>query len=196
MERSARYACPPADVELLDQAIEEISGAPPSRAGGAGNPGGTLLDQAVPSAVRLLHVEGGVAIDLNERLDDVHENHAAKEEAMSIIREVRERVHAKLRELQPQGPGNEVLSMSLVILSLAISDPTTASMVTGINVHLLESRVWWASFSDEMAVLRGEYAHRRGLDRDTQPCPEAVKQMVIEWITGIDYGRAIHISSY
>jgi len=45
-----------------------------------------------------------------------------------------------------------------------------------------------------MAVLRAEYARRRGLDRDTQPCPEAVQQMVMEWLTGIDYGRAIHIS--
>jgi hypothetical protein len=114
---------------------------------------------------------------------------------MSIIHDVRERVLDKLHELQPQAPRSEVLGISLVILGLAISDPTTVSMVTGINVHLLESRVWWASFSEEMAVLRGEYAHRRGLDRDTQPCPEAVKQMVIEWVTGIDYGQAIHISS-
>jgi hypothetical protein len=99
---------------------------------------------------------------------------------MSIIRDVRERVLTERHELQPQAPGNERLSMSMVILSLAISDPATVAMVTGIEVHALESRVWCASFREEMAVLRAEYAQRRGLDRDTQPCPEAVRQMVLE----------------
>jgi hypothetical protein len=117
-----------------------------------------------------------------------------KKEAISIIREVRERVHAKLRALQPQGPGNKVLNMSLMILSLAISDPTTVSMATGINLHLLESSVWWASFGEDMAVLRAEYACRLGPDRDPQPCPVAVREMVREWLAGIDFGRAIHIS--
>jgi hypothetical protein len=117
-----------------------------------------------------------------------------KEEAMSIIRGVRERVHAQLRELQPQGPGDEVLTRSLVILSLAIGNPITVLMVTGINVHLLESRVWWASFGEDMAVLWEKYARRRGFDCDTQLCPEAVRQMVLEWLTDIDDGGAIHIS--
>jgi hypothetical protein len=39
---------------------------------------------------------------------------------MSIIRDVRERVLTKPRKLQPQAPGNQVLRISLVILSLVL----------------------------------------------------------------------------
>ena len=73
-----------------------------------------------------------------------------------------------------------MLGISLVNLSLAISDPTTGAMMTGIEVHALESRVWLTSFGGEMVELRAENAQGRGLDRDTQLCSEAMQQMVIE----------------
>jgi hypothetical protein len=45
-----------------------------------------------------------------------------------------------------------------------------------------------------MALLRAEYARRLGSNRDPQPSPEAVREIVLEWLTGIDFGRAIHTS--
>jgi hypothetical protein len=112
---------------------------------------------------------------------------------MSIIRDVRERVLTKPRKLQPQAPGNQVLRISLVILSLAISEPSSVAMVAWIEIHALESRVWWASFVENMVVLRAEYAHRLGPERDPQPCSVAVRETVLEWLAGINLGRAIHI---
>jgi hypothetical protein len=66
-------------------------------------------------------------------------------------------------------------------------------MVAWIEIHALESRVWWASFVENMALLRAEYAHRLGPERDPQPCSVAVREMVLEWLAGINLGRAIHI---
>ena len=51
-------------------------------------------------------------------------------------------------------------------------------------------------WDEVMTVWRAEYARRRGLSRHTLPCPEAVRQMALEWLTNIDYGQAIHISSH
>jgi hypothetical protein len=65
-----------ADVDLLDHAIEEILGAPPSRAGVAGETVGILHDHALPSAGHQSHSDGDGAIDLTARLDDVHEGHS------------------------------------------------------------------------------------------------------------------------
>jgi hypothetical protein len=84
--------------------------------------------------------------------------------------------------------------------------PHRAALAIGARPSLYNSdgdkcRRSWAEcllgkLRDKMAVSQVEYVCRRKRDRELQPCSEEVWQIMLEWLTGIDYGQAIPISSH